>query len=137
MLSSSENTPGSLPEPCRSSILLQLYVRVWFPSAVHCAELELARVQLTSRDRSVVTTSGSPEPLKERELPGERRVEIWHNQSGLVVSLFSRVLPTDAASEVANEPDSFFYPRRLHDSNMYLAFYPRRRIDYRPWLSPR
>jgi hypothetical protein len=61
---------------------------------------------------------------------------MWHPQSGLVVSPFSRTLPSAVVSSPAsNRPDDFCKPRLLNDDNVYLAFYPRQPIRRGPLFS--
>jgi len=61
---------------------------------------------------------------------------MWHPQSGLVVSPFSRTLPSAVVSSAeSNRPDDFCKPRLLEDNKIYLAFYPRQPIHRGPLFS--
>lgn len=61
---------------------------------------------------------------------------MWHPQSGLVVSPFSRTLPSAVVSDPeSTRPDDFCKPRLLKDDNIYLAFYPRQPIHRGPLFS--
>jgi hypothetical protein len=61
---------------------------------------------------------------------------MWHPQSGLVVSPFSRTLPSSVVSSPeSNRPDDFSKPRLLKDDNIFLAFYPRQPIHRGPLFS--
>lgn len=54
---------------------------------------------------------------------------MWHSVSGLVVSPFSRTLPSAVVSDPhSNRPEDWMKPRLLQDDNVYFAFYPRRPI---------
>jgi hypothetical protein len=68
--------------------------------------------------------------VEQKKLPSMQRLAIWHPQSGLIVSPYSRVLPSkvtwDPNSKVR---DDFLSPRMLDDSAVYLAFYPRKNWD--------
>ncbi|KAJ3495088.1 hypothetical protein NLJ89_g10683 [Agrocybe chaxingu] len=65
------------------------------------------------------------------QLPEVYKVAIWHNESGLIVSPFGRGLPlTTTARHDSTHPQDYHYPRCVMDDNIFLAFYPRRRIDY-------
>ena len=75
------------------------------------------------------------DPLK-RKLPQIWRHVMWHPQSGLVVSPFSRTLPSAVVSSPeSNRPNDFCKPRLLKDDNIYLAFYPRQPIHRGPLFS--
>ena len=61
---------------------------------------------------------------------------MWHPKSGLVVSPFTRNLPSAAVSDPeSNRPGDFGNPRLLKDDNVYLAFYPRQPIHRGPLFS--
>ena len=61
---------------------------------------------------------------------------MWHSVSGLVVSPFSRTLPSAVVSNPkSTRPEDLTNPRLLQDDNIYLAFYPRRPIHRGPLFS--
>ncbi|KAJ3502695.1 hypothetical protein NLJ89_g8768 [Agrocybe chaxingu] len=62
-----------------------------------------------------------------RDLPCEQKTAHWHNESGLIICFVGRGLPVSVAPEGSK---NFLIPRCLVDDQIYLAFYPRRRIDY-------
>jgi hypothetical protein len=65
-----------------------------------------------------------------RLLPGLRRLAMWHPDSGLIVSPYTRLLPSRVTWDTNNqEIETFLNPRMLRDQHVYLAFYPRKGWD--------
>ena len=68
--------------------------------------------------------------VEPKKLPGLHKFAIWHPQSGLIFSSYTRVLPSKVTWDPASKhQESLLSPRMLDDQNVYLAFYPRKNWD--------
>jgi hypothetical protein len=77
----------------------------------------------TNNDPDVVSNT--------RVLPGLRQLAMWHPESGLIVSPYTRLLPSSVTWDMDDKRiESLSNPRLLQDKDIYLAFYPRKE-----WLS--
>ncbi len=63
-------------------------------------------------------------------LPRFRKMVVWHPQSSLIVSPFTRSLPARVTSDMnSRSKEDLLSPRMLEDKDVYLAFYLRKNWD--------
>ena len=63
-------------------------------------------------------------------LPALRKLAIWHPESGVIFSPYTRMLPSTVTWDPKSKhQEHLLYPRILQDQDIYLAFYPRKNWD--------
>src|ERR1700688_133618 len=77
---------------------------------------------------SAAMTSTNPDvTLNMRVLPRFRRLAMWQPDSGLIVSPYTRLLPSRVTWDMEDKRiETLSNPRLLQDKHIYLAFYPRK-----------
>jgi hypothetical protein len=72
-----------------------------------------------------------------RFLPSLRQLAMWHPESGLVASPYTRLLPSRVTWDRDDKRiETLSYPRLLEDKYVYLAFYPRKEWHTGALFSP-
>jgi hypothetical protein len=73
----------------------------------------------------------APNQQSQRQpLPGLRKLAIWHPESGVIFSPYTRMLPSKVTWDSSSKHrEHLIYPRMLRDQDIYLAFYPRKNWD--------
>ena len=67
---------------------------------------------------------------RRQTLPALRKLAIWHPESGVIFSPYTRMLLSRVTwDSTSNHREHLIYPRMLYDQDIYLAFYPRKNWD--------